>query len=95
MSYSRLGPKLMMFAVHMAGTAFGVASVAWALRFHSLLAAVPWGISAVVGLPMLAGVLFRRFLTSYGAVGQRRIVLASALGYFGGAVLMSVVTGVL
>ena len=85
----------MMFAVHMAGTAFGVASVAWALRFHSLLAAVPWGISAVVGLPMLAGVLFRRFLTSYGAVGQRRIVLASALGYFGGAVLMSVVTGVL
>jgi hypothetical protein len=34
-----LGQKLTFFAAHLAGAAFGVSSVAWALRFHSLLAA--------------------------------------------------------
>ena len=93
MLWSKFDPKLTLFTTHLAGAAFGAASVVWALRFHNFFAALPWCICAVVAVPILAGAVFRRFLNRFGAAGQRRLVLASALGYVGGIVLMSVVTG--
>src|ERR1035441_7321891 len=74
MLWSKVGPRLTLFTTHLAGAAFGAASVVWALRFHNFFAALPWCICAVVAVPIVAGALFRRFLNCFGAAGQRRLV---------------------